>query len=503
MATKATITLHKDRRIGEIDPRLYGSFIEHLGRAIYGGIYEPDHPTADEEGFRTDVLDLVRELKVPIVRYPGGNFVSGYNWEDGIGPRESRPRRLDLAWRSLETNQIGVNEFVAWCRKAGAEPMMAVNLGTRGPDEARNLLEYCNHPQGSYWSDLRRSHGYQSPHGLRVWCLGNEMDGPWQICQKTAEEYGRVACETAKVMKWTDPAIELVACGSSSLQMPTFGQWETTVLLHTYEQVDYVSLHTYYGNRDGNTPRFLGRSVQMDEFISKVAGICDDIKVRKGGQKDIHLSFDEWNVWYHSNEADRQIAPWQVAPPLLEDFYTFEDALVVGCMLITLLKHADRVKIACLAQLVNVIAPIITATGGGACRQTIYYPFWHASSYGRGTALDLGVQSPVYEDAEIGPVPYVEAVGVLNSEAEALSILAVNRSQGQEAVLEGDLRTFPGYRIVEHIAMHHDDPRARNTHCNPDVVTPARLPVARQSDGQLRITLPRFSWNVIRLAGSC
>jgi alpha-L-arabinofuranosidase len=500
MVYRAIVELHPDARIGDITPRLYGSFLEHLGRAIYGGIYEPGHPAADEWGFRTDVLRLVQELNVPIVRYPGGNFVSGYNWEDGIGPREKRPRRPELAWRSIETNQVGVDEFVTWCRQAASQPMMAVNLGTRGPEEARNLVEYCNFPGGTYWSDLRRSHGYASPHNVQVWCLGNEMDGPWQIGHKTADEYGRVACETAKVIKWLDPGIELVACGSSSLSMPTFGQWERVVLDHTYEHVDYISLHTYYGNRDGNTPRFLGRSVQMHQFISQVISICDEVKARKKGKKDIQLSFDEWNVWYHSSEADSKAEPWQVAPPLLEDNYTFEDALLVGGMLITLLKHADRVKIACLAQLVNVIAPIMTVSGGAAWRQTIYYPFMHASNYGRGIALDLALQSPAYDDTEIGAVPYVEAVGAFAPERETLTLFALNRSQDQDALLEGDLRGFPGYRVQQHIVLHHDDPKARNTWAHPEVVVPATIPAGKDGDTRLELVLPKFSWNVIRLA---
>ena len=218
---QAKMIISKDFIVGEIDKRMYGSFIEHLGRAIYGGIYEPTHPLADEKGFRKDVIDLVKELQVPIVRYPGGNFVSGYNWEDGVGPVQNRPRRTELAWRTIETNEVGVNEFVEWADRVGAEVMMAVNLGTRGPDEARNLVEYCNHPGGSYYSDLRKSHGFEKPHNIKIWCLGNEMDGPWQIGHKTADEYGRIAWETAKVMKWIDPPIELVACGSSNSSMPT------------------------------------------------------------------------------------------------------------------------------------------------------------------------------------------------------------------------------------------------------------------------------------------
>src|SRR5581483_4871564 len=277
----ARISFYPDNRIGEIDPRIYGSFIEHLGRAVYNGIYEPEHPTADEDGFRRDVLDFVRELRVPIVRYPGGNFVSGYNWEDGVGPRDQRPRRLDLAWRSLETNAVGVNEFAAWARKANSEVMMAVNFGTRGIDAAREFVEYCNHRGGTKWSDLRISHGIREPHRFQLWNLGNEMDGPWQVGAKTADEYGRLACETAKVMKAVDESIELVACGSSARTMDTFPQWEATVLDHCYERVDYISLHQYFGNRTGDTRHFLAESVGMEDFIKTVAATCDFIKAKK------------------------------------------------------------------------------------------------------------------------------------------------------------------------------------------------------------------------------
>jgi alpha-N-arabinofuranosidase len=300
MTEIAKITLHEAYQIGEVNPRIYGSFVEHLGRAVYGGIYEPGHPASDEEGFRQDVLELVRELEVPIIRYPGGNFVSGYRWEDGIGLREDRPRRLDLAWRAIETNQFGTDEFVAWCRKANTEPVVAVNLGTRGIDAARNLVEYCNHPGGTYWSDLRRSHGAIEPHDIRVWCLGNEMDGPWQMGYKTAEEYGRLARETAKVMKRVDPSIELVVCGSSNSQMPTFPEWEATVLEHTYQHVDYISLHTYYGNQNNDTARFLAQSMDMDSYITSVVRACDYAGAKIRSKHTIDLSFDEWGVFYHS-----------------------------------------------------------------------------------------------------------------------------------------------------------------------------------------------------------
>jgi alpha-L-arabinofuranosidase len=496
----AKIVIDPDFRISAVAPRLYGSFIEHLGRAIYGGIYEPEHPTADDMGFRGDVLELVRELGVPIVRYPGGNFVSGYDWEDGVGAKEARPRRLDLAWRTVETNQVGTNEFAAWAERASAEVMMAINLGTRGVDAARNLVEYCNHPSGSHYSDLRRSHGVEEPHGVKVWCLGNEMDGPWQIGRKTPQEYGRLACEAAKAMKWVDPSIELVACGSSNSAMPTFAEWERTVLEHTYDHVEYISLHTYYRNPEDDRATFLAQSLGMDAFIKSVIATCDFVKARKRSKKTINLAFDEWNVWFHSLEADKELEPWSVAPPQLEDVYTFEDALVVGCMLITLLKHADRIKIACLAQLVNVIAPIMTENGGPAWRQTIFWPFLHASTYGRGTALNLAVESPRYDNDTFGEVPLLEAVATLNDDSGDLTLFAVNRDQEDSLSLEGDLRSFATYEVVEHLVLQHNDPKATNTAKHPHNVAPHDGGDAAMLNGRLTALLPRLSWNVIRMS---
>lgn len=498
-ANKAKITIDKEFKIGNIDKRIYGSFIEHLGRAVYGGIYEPGHPSANEAGFRTDVIDLVKQLHVPIVRYPGGNFVSGYHWEDGVGPVEKRPRRTELAWGTIETNRIGTNEFVEWARQVDTEVMMAVNLGTRGIDAARNLVEYCNHPSGTYWSDLRKEHGCSEPHDIKVWCLGNEMDGPWQIGNKTAGEYGRLACETAKAMKWIDPEIELVACGSSSSAMATFAGWEATVLDHTYEHVDYISLHTYYANKDNDTANFLARTMDMDSFIKSVVSICDYVKAKKRSKKVINLSFDEWNVWFHSNEADAGIKRWSVAPHQLEDVYNFEDALLVGGMLITLLKHSDRVKIACLAQLVNVIAPIMTRNGAGAWRQTIFYPFMHTSVYGRGCALQAIIESPKYDSRDFTDVPALDAAVVWNEEAGELTVFALNRGQEGPLLTECDLRSFEGYGVLEHIVFENDDIKAVNTEDNPYNAVPCSKSGAKLENGVLSVLLPELSWNVIRL----
>jgi len=496
----ARMIVDKDFVIGNVDDRLYGSFIEHLGRAVYGGIYEPGHPEADEKGFRKDVISLIQQLQVPIVRYPGGNFVSGYDWKDGIGPKSERKRRLELAWRTVEPNEVGLNEFVDWSRAAGSDVMWAINLGTQGVDDARQIVEYANHPSGSYWSDLRISHGYKEPHKIKTWCLGNEMDGPWQIGNKTAVEYGRAALESAKVMKWVDPTIELVACGSSSLNMPTFADWEATVLDHTYEHVEYLSLHQYYGNRDNDTPTFLARSLQMDEFIRSVVAICDYMKAKKRSKKTMYLSFDEWNVWFHSNEQDQKLDPWQIAPPQLEDIYTMEDALLVGCMLISLLKHSDRVKMACLAQLVNVIAPIMTENGGKAWAQSIYYPYMHASVYGRGQALVPLIQSPKYDTKEITDVPYLESVAVYNEEKNEVTVFAVNRDLENALPLEVDLRSFGACRVIEHIVLENDDLKAVNTATQSNRVQPHAGGSAKADGNRVTAQLGKASWNVIRVS---
>jgi len=495
------MTLDREFTVGRTDPRIYGSFIEHIGRAVYGGIFEPGHPSADSDGFRKDVIDLVKELGVPFIRYPGGNFVSGYDWLDGVGPVEKRPRKKDLAWKVVEPNTIGVNEFVRWAGKAGAEVNMSVNLGTRGPDEARALVEYCNHPVGTYWSDLRASHGIPEPYRIRTWCLGNEMDGPWQICHKTAEEYGRAAAEAAKVMKWTDPGIELVACGSSFPGMPTYPQWESTVLEHVYEHVEYVSLHCYYGNQENDPANFLAKSLAMDEQIRTVIAACDLARAKKRSKKTLHLSFDEWNVWFHSHEADRKVEPWSIAPPILEDVYTFEDAVMVGCLMITLLRNADRVKIACLAQLVNAIAPIMTKTGGPSWRQTTFYPFLHASRFGRGTVLASAIDSPRYDTRDFTGVPALEATAVMDEERGAVTIVAVNRGTKESLDLSVSLRGFGPLAVAEHLVLDHSDLKAVNGP-GAEKVKPRSNGGARLDGAQLEARLPGPSWNVIRLAPS-
>lgn len=496
---RAIIHLDPYYQLAEVPAELFGSFIEHLGRAVYDGIYCPGHPSADAQGFRRDVLDAIRPLNIPLLRYPGGNFASGYRWEDGVGPRERRPVRPDAAWRSLESNQVGLNEFAGFCRDAGAQMMLTVNLGTRGVQEACDLLEYCNLPVGSYYSDLRAAHGVKAPHAIRYWCLGNEMDGPWQMGHKTAEEYGRLAAETARAMRRLDPTVKLTAAGSSNPGMPTFPQWEATVLSHTYDDVDFLSLHQYLGDYTGDLGDYLAQSLTMDSFISAAVSACDYVRAKKRAKKEMMLSFDEWNVWFRTNGQEEREEPWRHAPAILEERYTMADAAVFGCMLITLLNHTDRVRAACLAQLVNVLAPIMTVPGGGPVwRQSIYWPFLHGSLYGRGRVLRAHVASPRYDSPSFTDVPYLETAAVWHEDSGELDIFAVNRSPGEPLLLACDLAAFGGGALTEHSALYDPDPLAVNAP-GQERLTPRRVSGGSAEGGKLRAELPPLSWNVLRV----
>jgi alpha-N-arabinofuranosidase len=501
---EASLVLDPTAVVAPVSRRTFGSFVEHLGRCVYTGIYEPGHAAADEDGFRTDVLALTRELGVTLVRYPGGNFVSGYRWEDGVGPAQHRPRRRDLAWHSLETNEFGLDEFARWAAKADVEMMYAVNLGTRGIAEALDVHEYANHPDGTHLSQLRRTNGAKDPYGIRMWCLGNEMDGAWQIGHKSADEYGRLAAATARALRSADPTIELVACGSSSSAMPTFGQWEATVLEHAYDSVDYVSCHAYYEQHDDDLGSFLASSVDMDHFVDGVIATADSVGARLRNKKRINLSFDEWNVWYVSRF--QQAPPrteWSTAPRIIEDEYNVADAVVVGSLLISLLRHSDRVTAACQAQLVNVIAPIRAEPDGPAWRQTIFHPFATTARLATGDVLRAVPTAPVYPTARHGDVPLVDAVATYDADAGELSIFVVNRSRDDTAELAVDLRAFgPEVRVAQSWTLTDEDLSASNTMREPDRVTLQPLPAPQPDGGRLRLVLPRVSWSAVRVRTS-
>ncbi len=495
----ASIIADKDFIISDLDRRIFGTFVEHMGRCVYGGIYEPEHPTADENGFRGDVLALTKELGPTIVRYPGGNFLSGYDWEDGVGPKENRPTKLDLAWHTTETNQFGTNEFIDWCKKADIEPMFAVNLGTRGPDEARHFIEYCNHPSGTYYSDLRIAHGYKEPHNIKFWCLGNEMDGPWQICAKTASEYGRIAQETAKTMRWVDDSIILAACGSSQRAMPTYAAWEYEVLDNCFDQVDFISLHAYFRNDGNDIKEFFSEIENFDYFISEIAAVADAIAAKRRSKKRIMLTIDEWNVWYKAHRPEDLKKPgWPKAPPLLEEIYNFEDALIVGGALITMMNHSDRVKSACIAQLVNVIGPIMTQTGGPAWRQTIFYPFADCTKFANGKVLKLNTNSSVFETKAHGNITHLVSSAVHDEENGIISIFALNRDTENSMDLSIDLRGFgSGFELVKASEYYDEDIKKANTIENPLAIIPADNPNIVISNTKISAKLKPQSWNLL------
>lgn len=493
--------------ISHIDRRLFGGFVEHLGRHIYDGIHEPGHPTADAHGFRADVVDLVAELGVSTIRYPGGNFVSGYRWEDGIGPRDERPRRLDLAWHSTETNEVGLHEFQEWLDLVGSDLMLAVNLGTRGTQEAIELLEYANANVDTAWTRRRAENGRAEPFGVKMWCLGNEMDGPWQLGHRNAEDYGKIASRTAKAMRMLDPGLELVVCGSSGSGMATFGSWERTVLEHTFDDVDFISCHSYYQEHGGDAQEFLASGVDMGRFIESVVAIADAVAATRKSDKRIMISFDEWNVWYLHREDGTESGDeltgddWPVAPRLLEDRYHALDGVVFGDLLITLLQHSDRVRSASLAQLVNVIAPIMTEPGGPAWRQTTFFPFSITSRLAGERAVRVPVDAGTVTSARFGAVARVNAVATVDDEGATLFV--VNRSTTDAVDLRLDVSALGGdgeVAVVESHLLHDDDLYAANSLEEPERVGVRPLEDARVTGGILSLRLPAVSWAAVRLA---
>ncbi|MER6936434.1 alpha-N-arabinofuranosidase [Nocardioides sp. NPDC127514] len=505
--TSARITIDRDFTIADVPRRLFGSFVEHMGRCVYTGIYEPGHPTADDRGYRKDVLELVRELGPTVVRYPGGNFVSGYRWEDGIGPVADRPRRLDGAWHTIETNEFGLHEFMGWAREAEVEVMEAINLGTRGVEEARALVEYANHPGGTYWSDLRRKNGAEEPFDIKLWCLGNELDGPWQIGHKTAHEYGRLAQETAKTMKLVDDSIELVAVGSSNRYMETFGSWEHTVLTHAYDEIDYISMHEYYQERSGDAASFLAEAVGMDAFIDGVVATIDAVKAAGKHTKQVDISFDEWNVWYYegldSEDQPHQVKKeWREHPRLIEDTYSVTDAVVVGTLLNSLLRHGDRVRIANQAQLVNVIAPIRSEEGGPAWRQTIFWPFARMASLARGQILRLAVSADQIPTEKFGDVDVIDAAATWSEPDGRVALFVANRGLEEASEVTVDLRGLGVSRVASAEVLtipEGGDRHTSNVEAAPDRVGLVPLRDVGVQDGSVRLNLPPLSWAVVEL----
>jgi alpha-N-arabinofuranosidase len=498
------IKVRKDFIVGDISSRLFGSFVEHMGSVIYTGIFQPDHPNADKNGFRRDVLELVKELELGVIRYPGGNFTSGYDWLDTIGPKESRPQKIDLAWRGIEPNTFGIHEFFDWLKETGAEPIFTINLGTKGIDDARNIVEYCNFPKNSYWSDLRRKNGSEEPFNVKLWCLGNELDGPWQIGAKSAYDYGRLANEASKVMKLVDDSIETILVGSSTPRLASYPEWDRIALEQAYETVDYLALHNYIDKYDeddltkppknerDDTPTYLAKSYRFDRQIEEVVAACDYVKGLLRSEKTMYLAFDEWNV--HS-QPEKQHEDFQVGSPIDWCFFTMEDSLLFGSLGLSILRHADRVKIACQSLLVNTIPLILTDPQGEAWCNPTYFIMAHLSRYAKGTVLKQITKGPTYDCEKVKNVPIVDSVVIENQ--QELVLFLVNRGEQKQTIhLDHD---FALSQTAEHIVLKSDTLFAKNLRETPNKIVPESKEIVFENEEAITVTVEKYSWNVVKI----
>jgi len=482
-----TITLHSDFTIGEVDPRVFGGFLEHLGRAVYQGVYDPDCAHADADGIRTDVLGALKRLRMTAMRYPGGNFASGYHWLDGVGPRERRPVIRELAWQSIEPNHFGTDEYLALCRKAEWTPMLTVNLGTGTPEEARDWVEYCNCPTGTRYADMRAANGHVAPYDVKLWCLGNEMDGPWQLGHVPADQYAIRAQQAAKMMKDVDKSLELVACGSCSIGMRTYMAWDQQVLDYMGDFADYISLHRYVGNDAGDTPDFLAVTNSIDQQIEEMDAACRFAQAKGRRRKRAYLCFDEWNVWYKDRQGNGE---GKFAPHLIEEVYNLEDALVVAGFLNSFIRHADVLKIANIAQIVNVIAPILTR-GDEMVLQPTFYPFEMFSRRREGVALQAVVDGPRYTGATHGEVAYIDTSAILGD--DLLHVFLTNRSVTEPAAVHVSLADRPIAALDSAECLTGPDAKAANTYEQPDTVVAHPFNDVTIMDGVATVSLPPLS----------
>jgi alpha-N-arabinofuranosidase len=483
----ARIKIDTDRTIGEVHPHIFGNFAEHLGRMIYGGIYEEGSALSDADGFRKDVMEAIRPLGVSILRWPGGNFVSTYNWQDGIGPKDQRPVRAEPAWGLLETNRFGTDEFLRYAERIGAEPYVCINLGFGTFDDARYWIEYTNEARNTYWSDQRRKNGRAEPWKVKYWGLGNELDGPWQLGQKSAQDYALVAREAAKAMRRVDSDIKLIASGSSDYAADWI-DWNRTVVNELRDHIDYIAIHTYIGNRENDFERFMGWSQTIDNYIDVTAGL---IKQAQSGQREprpIHIAYDEWNVWYRAGVKEQ-----------LEETYNFEDALAMGMFFNSFFRHADVVKMANLAQMVNVIAPIMT-NKEGLFLQPTYFPLVEYGKQRGNTALDVWVSAPTYQIDKRPPLTYLDVSATYNPKTRDLFVNVLNRSKDRDLTTRienqaGEL--MPEAAVWE---LNHPDLKATHTFGDDQKVRPVTRKVPLTvANGGFSYTFPAHSLTILRL----
>ena len=493
----ARIKLDPDRVIGEVHPHVFGNFVEHLGRCVYGGVFEEKGALSDADGFRRDVMEAARGLGVTLLRWPGGNFASGYNWKDGIGPRDQRPARRDHAWGAMESNRFGTDEFLTYCERLQVDPYLCINAGLGSVEDARNWVEYTNESANTYWAQQRRKNGRDQPWGVKVWGLGNEIDGPWQLGHKNAEDYAKFALEAAKAMRRADGSILLIASGSSN-----FGPgadwvgWNRTVLERLKNEIDYISLHTYVGNRTNNFEEFLAFGRDLDDRIQVVKGQIRAVRVGNPSARPIMIAFDEWNVWY------RTLVPgsteYDIAKTGLEEKYNFEDALGMGVFLNAFFRHADVVKMANLAQLVNVIAPMFT-NPQGLYFQTIYFPIAEYAKQRGNQSLDVRVDSPQYKPDKGRELGYLDVSATYNPKTKQVFLNVLNRSEKTDVSARIDNVAGAPAGPVSVWELNHPDLKATHTFGKDAVVRPAtRSATVKTSGNGFEYTFPKHSLTILR-----
>jgi alpha-N-arabinofuranosidase len=493
----ARIKLDPDRVIGEVHPHIFGNFVEHLGRCVYGGVFEEKSPLSDADGFRRDVMDAARGLGVTLLRWPGGNFASGYNWKDGIGPRDQRPARRDHAWGAMESNRFGTDEFLTYCERLKVEPYLCINAGLGSVEDARNWVEYTNEAANTYWAQQRRKNGRDKPWGVKVWGLGNEIDGPWQLGHKNAEDYAKFALEAAKAMRRVDQSIRLIASGSSN-----FGEgadwvgWNRTVLERLKNEIDYISLHTYIGNPTNNFEKFLAVGRDLDDRIEVVKGQIRAVRVGNPGARPINIAFDEWNVWY------RTLVPgsteYEIARTGLEENYNFEDALAMGVFLNAFIRHADVVKVANLAQLVNVIAPMFT-NPQGLYFQTIYFPIAEYAKQRGNQALDVLAESPEYKPDAGRALGYLDVSATYDPKTRQVFVNVLNRSEKTDITARIENAAGAPSGPVSVWELNHPDLKAAHTFGKDAVVRPATRQASVKASGNgFAYTFPKHSLTILK-----
>ena len=480
------IQLHTHFQVGQVGPRIFGGFAEHLGRCIYGGLYDPDSSHADEDGFRTDVIAALRRLNMTTLRYPGGNFAQAYHWCDGVGPVEQRPVLRDPNWQHIEPNRFGTDECVKLCRKMGWTPMLTVNVGAGTPEEACNWVEYCNCPTGTKYADMRSANGSSEPHDVKLWCIGNEVDGPWEIGHVPPLQYAMQADQTAKMMKMADPAIELVFCGTCKVSLDTYMEWDRQVLEYLGDAVDYMSAHRYVTNHEDDTPGFLAVTNAIDKQIEDMDAVCRFVQAKRRSDKRAYLSVDEWGVWYRTS-GQFTWGRGKFAPAQYEEVYNLEDALVTAGFLNSFIRHADVVKIATLAQVVNVVAPIITR-GDDILIQSIFYPFEMFSNRAAGVSLRPSVSGPKYESAKYGEVHYIDSSATLDG--GRLSVFLTNRSLDESATVTVQLADRDLAALQSADLLTGDGPKSANSFEQPNLIQSRPFDDVQINAGRADITLP-------------